>query len=460
MSQFAFNTLDLPDELLGNLESLGYTAMTPVQALSLPAIIAGSDVIAEGKTGSGKTAAFGLGILCRLEPKRFCTQALVLCPTRELADQVADEIRRLARAIPNIKVATLCGGTPLGPQVGSLERGVHIVVGTPGRVEDHLQRNTLELKGVRTFVLDEADRMLEMGFQESVDNIIERVPADRQTLLLSATYPDEIQSIARRIMDIPVMVKLDEAHDDCSIHQRFFKVDDHAARQSALRLLLLQHQPESTLIFCNTRVDVRDVVQFLKDHGFSALALHGELDQRDRDQTLIRFSNKSACVLVATDVAARGLDIDSLDVVVNYQLARDAETHVHRVGRTGRAGESGEAWSFHDAKDDYRMAVLKDTLGRNLVDESLPADRVLRALPLQPVMVTLQIDGGKKQKLRPGDIVGALTGSGGINGAQIGRIKVFATKAYVAVGRKSLKMAMKKLTQGKMKGRSFRVRVI
>lgn len=460
MSQSAFSALDLSDELLGNLESLGYTEMTPIQAQSLPPVLQGQDVIAQGKTGSGKTAAFGLGILSRLEPKRFCAQALVLCPTRELADQVAGEIRRLARATSNVKVVTLCGGTPLGPQVGSLEQGVHIVVGTPGRIEDHLHRNTLKLQDVRMLVLDEADRMLQMGFQESMDKIIDRVPQDRQTLLLSATYPDEIQAVARRIMREPVMVKIDESHDDSSIHQRFFRVDDDHARRKALQLLLLQHRPESALVFCNTKIDVAEVVAFLKENSFAALDLHGDLDQRDRDQTLIRFANKSASVLVATDVAARGLDIEALDVVVNYRLARDPEVHVHRIGRTGRAGDSGEAWSFYDASDDYRMSVLQDALAKKITDESLPPASVLKLPPTRPEMITLLINGGKKQKLRPGDIVGALTGDNGVNSEQIGKIKVFATRAYVAVNRTALKVAMEKLTQGKMKGRSFRVRVI
>lgn len=460
MGTATFSSLDLHPDLLKNLDTLGYESMTPIQQEALPPVLAGTDVIAQGKTGSGKTVAFGLGLLSILEPKRFCVQSLVLCPTRELADQVAAEIRRLARAIPNIKVVTLCGGTPLGPQVSSLESGVHIVVGTPGRVEDHLERDTLDLKQVRMLVLDEADRMLQMGFQESLDKITRRIPEQRQTLLLSATYPDEIKSIARRLMKSPVLVSTDTDHDEASIVQHFYQVEDGPQRLIALRLLLLEHQPASALVFCHTRQDTRDVASKLSGFGFSAVALHGELDQRDRDQILIRFSNRSVSVLVATDVAARGLDIDSLDVVVNYHLARDTDVHVHRIGRTGRAGGTGLAWSFFGHKDDYRIALLEDFLGRKISPKALPSERTLQRTAPPPMMVTLQIEGGKKQKLRPGDILGALTGETGIPGTEVGKIKISANRTFVAVKRESVKAALIKLEQGKLKGRSFRVKTI
>ncbi len=461
MSQSAaFSSLPLSPEILKNLDSLGYTRMTPVQAQSLPLMLAGTDVIAQGKTGSGKTAAFGLGILASTAVRQFSVQALVLCPTRELADQVAAEIRRLARATPNIKVLTLCGGTPLGPQVGSLEKGVHIVVGTPGRVEDHLERETLNLSHVRTLVLDEADRMLQMGFEDSLEAILKQVPAERQTLLLSATYPDKIQNIARRIMKSPEMIVVDEKHDDETIEQHFYRIPDGQQRLNALQLLLLKHKPESALVFCAMRQDVRDVAAKLKDNGFSVLPLHGELDQRDRDQTLVQFSNKSAMVLVATDVAARGLDIDSLDVVVNYHMARDLEVHVHRVGRTGRAGGSGLAWSFYDGRDNAKIEQIQQAINRPIRSEKLPPPDLLKEPVPRAQMITIQIEGGKKQKLRPGDILGALTGENGIEGAQVGKIKIFDNRTYVAVTRDAIKAALKKLSSDKLKGRSYRVRSI
>ncbi len=455
-----FSTLDLDRSILENLRSLGYESMTPIQAQSLPLILSGRDVIAQGKTGSGKTAAFGLGILSKLKTKYFCVQALVLCPTRELADQVAEEIRSLARSTANTKVLTLTGGAPVGPQIGSLEKGVHIVVGTPGRVEDHLRRETLDLTNVETLVLDEADRMLQMGFEESLDAILMRVPTARQTLLLSATYPEKIQNITKRVMQEPEMIVVESTHDDATIEQHFYKLSNGEQRLNALRLLLLQHQPESALVFCATRQDVRDISGKLQGYGFSVLALHGELDQRERDQTLIRFSNGSATVLVATDVAARGLDIDSLDVVVNYHLGRDVEDHVHRIGRTGRAGGSGMAWSFYDGRDKPKIEQLQETLGRSIKNESLPPATALKQAVPRARMVTLLIDGGKKQKIRPGDILGALTGDSGIEAAQVGKIKVVSNRSFVAVNREAVKAALAKLTKGKLKGRSCRVRTL
>jgi ATP-independent RNA helicase DbpA len=460
LSQNAFSTLKLNPDLLKNITSLGYEKMTDIQAQSLPLILAGKDVIAQGKTGSGKTAAFGLGLLDKLQVKRFRIQTLVLCPTRELADQVGKEIRKLARTIHNIKVLTLCGGMPFGPQVGSLEHGAHIVVGTPGRIEDHLGRGTLTLHDVDTLVLDEADRMLEMGFQDSLDYIIEQIPAERQTLLFSATYPPKIQQIAERIMNNPEQVTALEKHDDSSIAQHFYKVDDNdtAQRITALRLLLLSHRPDSSVIFCNTKKDVQEVANSLSNYGFSVVALHGDLEQRERDQTLVQFANKSASIMVATDVAARGLDIDNLDAVFNFHIARDSEIHVHRVGRTGRAGSKGIACSLYSNKESYKVGLLEDYLDRSIEGEELPDVSVLDQPVFEPLMTTLQIDGGKKQKVRPGDILGALTSDQGISGKDVGKIQLGANWAYVAVARTSAKKAFKTLSEGKLKGRTFRVR--
>jgi len=460
LSETAFSTLQLQPDLLKNLSSLGYETMTPIQAQSLPHILQGKDVIGQGKTGSGKTAAFGLGLLENLDAKMFRVQSLVICPTRELADQVAKEIRNLARTTQNVKVLTLCGGVPLRPQAGSLEHGAHIIVGTPGRIQDHLDRGTLALDAVNTLVLDEADRMLEMGFQSAIDAIIERVPARRQTLLFSATYPTQIQSIAKRIMIEPVMVKVDSSHDNDSIQQHFYKVNDGKQRLTALRLVLLHYRPGSALVFCNTRRETQDVANALLGHGFSVLALHGDLEQRDRDQTLVRFANKSVSILVATDVAARGLDIDSLDAVINYQIAHDAEIHLHRIGRTGRAGSKGVAYSLFSDKEGHKVALLDSNVDPITDSEPLPPLNLLDKPAMKPLWATLQIDGGKKQKIRPGDILGALTGENGIAGNQVGKIHVADNWAYVAVSRDVAKSALKKLSEGKLKGRSFRVRLI
>jgi ATP-independent RNA helicase DbpA len=460
VSETSFASLNLSAELLNNLESLGYRKMTPIQAQSLPHILAAKDVIAQGKTGSGKTAAFGLGLLAKLDVQCFDVQALVLCPTRELADQVSRAIRELARTMQNVKVLTLCGGAPFGPQATSLAHGTHIVVGTPGRIDDHLRKGTLNLETVMTLVLDEADRMLDMGFQAELDAIVEQIPMQRQTLLFSATYQDRIEGVARRIMIEPVRVAAEVTHDDTTIEQHFYEVDGDAGRLTALRLLLLKHRPQSTVVFCSTKRETQALADELRTHRFSALALHGDLEQRDRDITLVRFANLSAAVLVATDVAARGLDIDSLDAVVNFNLARDVEVHVHRIGRTGRAGSKGMAFTLYTEKERYKIALLEEYLGRVITSETLPLARLLDKPPVKPVTATLRIDGGKKQKVRPGDILGALTGENGIAGKQVGKIDIFDNCAYVAVNRDAAKAALKKLSEGKLKGRSFRVRRI
>ncbi|MGY5583843.1 ATP-dependent RNA helicase DbpA [Vibrio cincinnatiensis] len=459
MSNTSFSTINLKPDLLSNLATLGYTQMTPIQALSLPSILAGKDVIGQGKTGSGKTAAFGLGVLSNLNVKRFRVQALVLCPTRELADQVATEIRTLGRAIHNIKVLTLCGGMPMGPQIGSLEHGAHILVGTPGRILDHLEKGRIDISELNTLVLDEADRMLEMGFQESLDAIINATPISRQTLLFSATFPTQIKQIAQRIMREPEMVKVESTHNTSSIQQFFYKVEGTQARDQALELLLLHHQPESAVVFCNTKKEVQSVADELHHKGFSVVELHGDLEQRDRDQALIQFANKSISILVATDVAARGLDVDNLDAVVNFELSRDPEVHVHRIGRTGRAGSQGLAFSFFSDKEMHRVAMIDEYLDMPIEAATLPEVNP-QAQPYAAKMVTLQIDGGKKQKVRPGDILGALTAGGHIAAEQIGKINVLPMRAYVAVNKKVAKLALQKLSNGKIKGRQFRARLL
>ena len=458
MNPTEFSDNALMPELLANLDTLGYTSMTPIQAQALPPILAGKDVIAQAKTGSGKTAAFGLGLLQKLDVSRFCIQSLVLCPTRELADQVARELRRLARAIHNVKILNLSGGMPIGPQIGSLEHGAHLVVGTPGRIEDHLRKGTLDLRHLDILVLDEADRMLDMGFEQSLDAILAHVPPHRQTLLFSATYPDQIRSLAKRVMLEPTVVKVDSVHGTEAIREHFYRLELNKHRLPALRVLLTRFRPESALVFCDTRRETEEVAEELRHHGLSSLALHGELDQRNRDQALVRFDNKSITILVATDVAARGLDIESVDAVINFHIARDPEVHVHRIGRTGRAGRKGIACSLYTEPESFRAQRLGEYLGRTIDAEPLPPWSLLEQPAYKPAMVTLQIDGGRKQKVRPGDILGALTGSNGIAGKQVGKIHIFENFSYVAVDRNAARPALRKLTTGKLKGRSFRAR--
>ncbi|WP_243430750.1 ATP-dependent RNA helicase DbpA [Pseudomonas sp. 51_B] len=444
--------------MLANLDALGYASMTPIQAQSLPVILKGQDLIAQAKTGSGKTAAFGIGLLNPINPRYFGCQALVLCPTRELADQVAKELRRLARAEDNIKILTLCGGVSLGPQIASLEHGAHIIVGTPGRIQQHLDKGTLVLDGLNTLVLDEADRMLDMGFFDAIASIIGKTPARRQTLLFSATYPAGIEQLAADFMRKPQQVKVESLHADNQIEQRFIEIDPQQ-RLEALTRVLGHYRPQSCVAFCFTKQQCEDVVAHLTAKGIVAQALHGDLEQRDRDQVLTMFANRSSSVLVATDVAARGLDIDGLDMVINVELARDAEIHVHRVGRTGRAGEKGIAVSLVAPAEGHRAQAIETLQKTPLRWDQLDSLKN-KGEPLLPLMSTLCIGAGRKDKLRPGDILGALTGDAGIPGKQVGKIAIFDFQAYVAVERPLAKQAMQRLNSGKIKGRALKVRIV
>ena len=457
MNPTAFSTLSLKTSMLQNLSSLGYDEMTPIQADSLPLILAGTDVIAQAKTGSGKTAAFGIGLLSRLVVTRFCVQGLVLCPTRELADQVSKELRRLARFTDNVKILTLCGGVPFGPQFGSLEHGAHIVVGTPGRILDHLGRGSLDLKSLRMLVLDEADRMLDMGFKEDLAAIVAATPRNRQTLLFSATYPQSIAAMSATVQQNPVTVKVDATHDGQQIEQLFFFVE-RGKRVAAVARILGHYRSESTLIFCNTKKECQEVADALTERGVSALAIHGDLEQSERDQVLARFANKSVSVLVATDVAARGIDIKELTAVINYELTRDPEVHIHRIGRTGRAGEQGLALSLVTAAESRRVAAIEDYLGVSVPRAELESLTMPSSTSLEAPMVTISIDGGRKNKLRPGDVLGALTGEAGIPGSEVGKINVFNFHTYVAISRGSAKAALACLSTNKIKGRFYKIR--
>ena len=441
------------------LRQLGYLTMTPIQAASLPITLAGHDLIAQAKTGSGKTAAFALALLTKLNPRRFAVQAMVLCPTRELADQVTQEIRRLARSADNIKILTLCGGTTMRPQITSLEHGAHIVVGTPGRIMDHLTRGTLNLEALTTLVLDEADRMLDMGFYDDIAFVAKRCPAQRQTLLFSATYPDGIARLAHQFMRDPQEVKLLEKHEESKIRQRFYQVEE-AQRLQAVAALLLHYRPVSTLAFCNTKQQCRVLLEALHAQGVKALTLNGDMEQRERDQVLIQFANRSCSVLVATDVAARGLDIDKLEAVINVDVTPDPEIHVHRIGRTGRADQNGWALSVCTPSDRNRIVNIAKEL--RIIPEWHELDELKNddPSPLVPPMVTLQILGGRKEKIRPGDVLGALTGEAGYTREQVGKITVTETSTYVAVARNIAHEAVRKLSAGKVKGKTVKVRAL
>ncbi|MGB6009520.1 ATP-dependent RNA helicase DbpA [Castellaniella sp.] len=454
-----FSSLPLLPALLDNMKGLGFERMTPIQAQSLPLILEGRDLIAQAKTGSGKTAAFGLGVLQNLDVNRLTPQALVLCPTRELAGQVAQELRRLARLIPNVKVLTLCGGAAARRQTESLARGAHLVVGTPGRIQDHLERGSLDLSSLNTLVLDEADRMVDMGFYDDIAAIVSHCPAKRQTVLFSATYPDNIRALSARFLRKPAEVKVEVRHDADRIEQIFYEIQE-GERLDAVVTLLTRFRPASTLAFCNTKIRSHDLVERLRSEGIRAQALNGDLEQRERDEILIQFANQSCTVLVATDVAARGLDIQSLSAVINVDVTKDTEVHVHRIGRSGRGDQKGLALSLCSPEEMRWANLIEQYQGAALKWADLKSVRSKPGHPMPAPMITLCVQGGKKDKLRPGDLLGALTGDGGLAFEQVGKINITEFNAYVALDRRIAKQAFARLSNSNIKGRRFRMRFL
>ena len=454
MTAFAAFGLDAP--LKRGVEVLGFTQMTPVQEHALPPLLEGKDVIAQARAGSGKTLAFGLALLSRLQVDQDQVQALVLCPTRELAEQVSTEIRRLARFIPNLRVVTLCGGVPLRTQKPALQRTPQVLVGTPGRIQDHLRRQTVKLDALAVLVLDEADRMLDMGFSEAIADVVSHTRANRQTMLFSATFPREVRGLSRKFQRQPVEITVDNEAREVEIDQVFYEVEPEA-RMAALTTLLRAHAPETALVFCHTRKDTREVANRLGEEGFSVLALHGELDQRQREEVLVRFAHRSCSVLVATDIAARGLDIKGLSAVISWELPIDPDVHVHRIGRTGRAGEKGLALSLCSPRERDRVRAIEGRMAAPARWEKL-GSRAAAARPQPPPMVTFLIERGKQDKLRAADLLGALTGDVGLPGDAVGKIDILPTRSYVAIKREHAGVALQKLSGGKIKGRSFRLR--
>ena len=454
-----FDALPLRAATHSNLTQLGYTQMTPIQAASLHITLAGRDVIAQASTGSGKTAAFALPLVEKLDPAMQDAQALVLCPTRELAEQVTQEIRRLARAVGNVKVVTLCGGVALRGQTQSLEHGAHVVVGTPGRILDHLERGSLQLQAVTTLVLDEADRMLDMGFFDDIAKLVRQCPKDRQTLLFSATYPDGISKLASQFMREPQTVKVQAQHDAGKIRQIFYQINE-SERLHAVSLILNHFRPVSTLAFCNTKQQCKDLISVLQAQGFSALALYGELEQRERDQVLVQFANRSCSVLVATDVAARGLDVHNLEAVINVDVTPDSEIHIHRIGRTGRGDAEGLALTLASMDEMGNVGKIEQLQGYESVWAPLAGLTPAAGGKLQPPMATLQIAGGRKEKIRAGDVLGALTGDAGFAKEQVGKISVNEFSTYVAVERGIAHEALRRLNSGRVKGKSVKVRLL
>ncbi|EAU49044.1 MAG: ATP-dependent RNA helicase DbpA [Glaciecola sp.] len=455
MSDFAAQ--NLRPELLQSVEELGYTHLTDIQAATLPVVLKGEDVLAQAKTGSGKTAAFGLGILQSLDATRTYTHALVLCPTRELADQVAEQLRLLARRMDNVKITTLYGGVPMNGQIATLKHRPHIIVGTPGRVMDHLMKHRVHLKELQQFVLDEADRMLDMGFYDELEVIFQHLPQKRQTLLFSATYPDTIAQISDAVQKAPQRIETQSLHTGTKIEQIAYKVTDEH-RDQAVAAVLSHYQAQAAIVFCHTKAQTFALTEYLQQKDIAAVALNGDLEQRERTQVLTRFAHKSALVLVATDVAARGLDIDAVDVVINYTVTEEPDVYVHRIGRTGRADAEGLAVTLVSESEMAGLRAIEAHAQVVLKPKGIESVRYHANRIVQPAFATLSIDGGKRQKLRPGDILGALTKEAGIDGDDIGKINVTNQVSFIAVKLRSVKRAMAQFREGKIKGKKFRAR--
>jgi len=450
-----FSQFALRDELLEALASQGITEPTPIQQASLVPMLDGADVLAQAKTGSGKTLAFALTLLSKLQAPSG-VQALVLCPTRELADQVTQAIRKVAVRLPNVKISAFYGGIPVRVHVESLVHEPAIVVGTPGRILELIENGALKLENLNTLVLDEADRMLDMGFEPAIQAIQKALPKKRQVLLFSATFPEAVKALSKSYQQQPKEILLDTDTRSDQIEQLFFEVSI-ARKNDALLQLLGQLQPAQALVFCNTKIDCQNVEQHLAKAGFDVCALHGDMEQRDRDEAMVRFQNGSVRVMVATDVAARGLDVADLALVVSYELAHQADVHVHRVGRTGRAGKDGRALAFVASSEMGRVKAVEEQMGFSAQWNRLDLSNI-RLAPLKADWKTLVIDAGRKDKLRPGDILGALTAKKTIEGRYVGKMAVFDTRSYVALHRSVAEAGLKLLRQDKIKGRSFRVR--
>lgn len=437
--------------MLKNLDSLGYTTMTPIQEQSLPKTLEGGDLIAQAATGSGKTAAFGIALIHSLTQTRRGVQKLVLCPTRELADQVAVELRKIARCIDNVKIITLGGGVGFYPQQNSLKHGADIVVGTPGRILKHLTKKTLTLDKVSTLVLDEADRMLDMGFADEINALLEQLPSQKQTLLFSATYPENIKEMSHRLLHDPISVKIEtEAELQPKIAQRFYRCDEEQ-KTAALLSLLYALEPSSCIVFTNYKSATVEIAKSLQKDGFSASYLNGDMEQFERTEALILFQNGSNTILVATDVAARGLDIKNLECIVNYDLPRDHEVYTHRIGRTGRAGEEGLALTLITPEDKTRE--LEGYLETDISFDVLPQYKQKK---ITPTMVTFQIDGGRRQKVRAGDILGALCRDGGIAHADIGKLDIIQNSSFIAVNATAADATESFLKRGRIKAKNWR----
>ncbi|MEA2048432.1 MAG: ATP-dependent RNA helicase DbpA [Campylobacterota bacterium] len=445
----AFNTItNIDNDLLKLLKQHSFTTMSEIQEKAINPILEGHDILAQSKTGSGKTLAFGLPCIMRTDTNHYKPQTIIITPTRELSDQIAGELRKLAAYKPNLKILTLYGGVPLRTQAESLAKGAHILIGTPGRIQDHLSKETLILNEIKTLVLDEADRMLDMGFYDEIIKISSNMPQSRQTLLFSATFPDKIEKLAQALLKQPLTIKVDTLIESAKIDEVVYQTTD---KLKTLIALIQSYKPQSLLIFCNTKAQVISLTQALQQRGHAAIDIHGDLDQRDRNESVIAFSNASKRIMVATDVASRGLDIKGIELVINYDLPFEKEVYTHRIGRTGRADAKGTALSLYLPNDSQKCDYITSLARRGEMQDL----RVDASFKMISAYDTLCLNGGKKTKLRAGDILGTLCKEIGIKNTHIGKINITDTKSYVALHHSVTDQVFKALKKVRIKKKKY-----
>lgn len=525
METVRFEEMGLSEEIQKAVRYMGFEEASPIQAKAIPAMISGIDLIGQAQTGTGKTAAFGIPLLEKVDPKLKKLQAIVLCPTRELAIQVADEIRNLSRYMHGIKVLPIYGGQDIVKQIRSLKSGTQIVIGTPGRVMDHMRRKTMKLDFVHTVVLDEADEMLNMGFREDIEFVLSGVPEERQTVLFSATMPKPIMEITKKFQNNAKMIKVTKKELTVpNIEQYYYDVKPKKKEEVLSRLLDI-YSPRLSVVFCNTKKQVDLLVNALLGRGYFAAGLHGDMKQEQRDRVMQGFRTGKTEILVATDVAARGIDVDEVEAVFNYDLPQDDEYYVHRIGRTGRAGREGRAFSFVSGKEVYKLKEIQRYCKTKIYAQKVPSlndvantkmenilddvERVIEQEDLDMMinaieervnnseftamdmaaaflkiccgmtednknteendwefgdtgagedgMVRLFINIGKKQRVRPGDILGAIAGESGMDGKLIGTIDMYDKYTFVEVPREYAREVLNAMKNVKIKGKTVAV---
>ncbi len=444
-----FNTIkNIPTALLEIIDTFHFTQMSEIQNKAINPTLEGQDILAQSKTGSGKTLAFGIPAVMRTDMNENKPQTIIITPTRELADQVAVELRKIAAYKANLKILTLYGGVPLRAQADSLAKGAHILIGTPGRIQDHLAKETLVLDSIKTLVLDEADRMLDMGFYDEIVKIGSNMPRSKQTLLFSATFPEKIEKLAKALLKQPLTIKVDTIQEADKINEIVYETSD---KFKTLTALIQSYKPESLLIFCNTKAEVISLTDRLAGRGHSVIDIHGDLDQRDRNESVIAFSNGSKRIMVATDVASRGLDIKDIELVINYDLPFDKEVYTHRIGRTGRANATGTALSLYAPNDSEKCSYLTSKAQAGQMNEL----RVDASFKMISKYDTLCINGGKKTKLRAGDILGTLCKEIGVDPKMVGKINITETKSYVALHHTVIDKIFKALKKTTIKKKKY-----